>query len=106
AQQQGQQGEAKGVVAPPVPGTTTHHHLIGEEIAPCHGHDEAQEEGPQSSWRAAGTLELSTVRVYHRCSSRTIAAPRTMARSLRYATSLGRNFMPQSGATSKRSGDT
>src|SRR5215471_15578821 len=99
AQQQGHQGEPKGIVPPPVPGATAHYHLIGEEIAPCHGHDEAQEEASQPSRCASGARQSSAVCVYHavlslitssraldhhdRCSSRTIAAPRTMARSFR-----------------------
>src|SRR5262249_33890310 len=47
AQKQGQQGQPKGIVSPPAPGPTGHHHLIGEEIAPCDNHDEAQEKSSQ-----------------------------------------------------------
>ena len=65
AQKQGQQGQPKGIVAPPAPGSTGHHHLIGEEIAACDNHDEAKEKGPYPSGRAARSPRWSMICVYH-----------------------------------------
>ena len=61
----GSRDNPKALYPPPAPGSTGHHHLISEEIASCHNHDEAQEKGPQPSWRAARSPHASVVRVYH-----------------------------------------